>query len=105
MQRDEALQRFTDAALAAYRDYAHGPEARASLDRIASARAVVLGVPSDVGAGFVRGANLGPQAMRTALSAAAPASLVWQIEARNDLRHDTIYRTLVPEVLPRLFQP
>jgi Dimethlysulfonioproprionate lyase len=36
MQRDEALQRFTDAVLAAYREHAHGTESRASLDRIAA---------------------------------------------------------------------
>jgi agmatinase len=41
----------------------------AALDRIASARAVILGVPSDVGAGYRRGANLGPQAIRTAMIA------------------------------------
>ncbi len=41
----------------------------ASLDRIASARAIILGVPSDVGAGYRRGANLGPQAIRSALIA------------------------------------
>src|SRR5688500_16214555 len=41
----------------------------AALDQIASARAVILGVPSDVGAGYRRGANLGPQAIRTALIA------------------------------------
>lgn len=41
----------------------------AALDRIASARAVILGVPSDVGAGYRRGANLGPQAIRSALIA------------------------------------
>jgi arginase family enzyme len=35
------------------------------LDRIASARVVVLGVPSDVGAGYLRGANMGPQAIRS----------------------------------------
>jgi len=38
---------------------------RAALARIPEARAFVLGVPSDVGAGFRRGANLGPQAIRT----------------------------------------
>ncbi len=43
-----------------------------SLRRIKTARAVILGVPSDVGAGFVRGANLGPQAMRSALLADDP---------------------------------
>jgi arginase family enzyme len=40
---------------------------RDAIARIPSARAVLLGVPSDVGAGFRRGANLGPQAMRAAL--------------------------------------
>ncbi|MBS2012957.1 MAG: arginase family protein [Deltaproteobacteria bacterium] len=40
---------------------------RAALARIASAKAFVLGIPSDVGAGFRRGANLGPQAIRTRL--------------------------------------
>lgn len=39
---------------------------------IADAKVVVLGVPSDVGAGFRRGANLGPQAMRTQLLADQP---------------------------------
>jgi agmatinase len=42
------------------------------LARIASARVVVLGVPSDVGAGFRRGANLAPQAVRSAMIAADP---------------------------------
>src|SRR5438045_7597231 len=41
----------------------------AALDRISGARAIVLGVPSDVGAGYRRGANLGPQAIRQALIA------------------------------------
>jgi agmatinase len=40
---------------------------RAALGRIPSARAFVLGVPSDVGAGYARGANLGPQAIRSAM--------------------------------------
>ncbi|TKC98800.1 arginase family protein [Polyangium fumosum] len=38
-----------------------------ALARIPTARVVVLGVPSDVGAGFRRGANLGPQAIRARL--------------------------------------
>lgn len=46
---------------------------RESLSRIANARAVVLGIPSDVGAGFRRGANLGPQAIRTALLEELPS--------------------------------
>jgi agmatinase len=39
----------------------------AGLERIAGARGVLLGVPSDVGAGFVRGANFGPQVVRAAM--------------------------------------
>ncbi|GMU59615.1 MAG: hypothetical protein AMXMBFR34_13780 [Myxococcaceae bacterium] len=39
----------------------------ASLQKIASAKGVLLGIPSDVGAGFRRGANLGPQAIRARL--------------------------------------
>jgi agmatinase len=46
---------------------------REALDRIAQARAVVLGIPSDVGAGFRRGANLGPQGIRAALLDADPS--------------------------------
>ena len=37
-----------------------------SLRELASARAVVLGIPSDVGAGLVRGAAYGPQGLRQA---------------------------------------
>lgn len=40
---------------------------RDTLARLPSAKGFVLGVPSDVGAGFRRGANLGPQAIRTRL--------------------------------------
>ncbi|HWO10642.1 MAG TPA: arginase family protein, partial [Polyangiaceae bacterium] len=39
----------------------------ATLERLPSARVVLMGVPSDVGAGFRRGANLGPQAIRSRL--------------------------------------
>jgi len=39
----------------------------AAIDRIASARAIILGIPSDVGGGVVRGANWGPQAIRARL--------------------------------------
>ena len=39
----------------------------ANLEQIVTAKGVLLGVPSDVGAGFSRGANLGPQAIRTRL--------------------------------------
>jgi arginase family enzyme len=40
---------------------------REDLDRIAGAKVVVLGVPSDVGAGYLRGANVAPPAIRAAL--------------------------------------
>jgi agmatinase len=40
---------------------------REGLERIVSARVVVLGIPSDVGAGYRRGANLGPQSIRARL--------------------------------------
>lgn len=45
---------------------------RAALAQIPTAKAFVLGVPSDVGAGFRRGANLGPQAIRTRLLEEVP---------------------------------
>jgi agmatinase len=51
----------------------------AELDRIPDARGVVLGIPSDVGAGFVRGANLGPQVIRAALLDMVPD---WPARAR-----------------------
>ncbi len=44
-----------------------GERWRAALDQLPSARVAILGVPSDVGAGFLRGANMGPQAMRREL--------------------------------------
>ena len=45
------------------------------LSRIGAARAVLLGVPSDVGAGFLRGANQGPLAIRQRLLDEDPAWL------------------------------
>lgn len=39
------------------------------------------------------------------LRANAPAGLRWQYQPRPDLRHDTIYRALAPELLPALFSP
>jgi arginase family enzyme len=40
---------------------------RAAFERIASARAIILGIPSDAGGGVVRGASWGPQAIRARL--------------------------------------
>ena len=45
---------------------------RERLARIGEARAVLLGVPSDVGAGFLRGANQGPLAIRERVLADDP---------------------------------
>lgn len=60
--------RIYDAADAAGVDRAF----RAAIARIADAKAFLLGIPSDVGAGFRRGANLGPLEMRLALQDALP---------------------------------
>lgn len=45
----------------------------ANLTTLTTARVVVMGIPSDTGAGFRRGANLGPQALREAWLAARPS--------------------------------
>ncbi len=45
---------------------------RATISRAAAAKVAIVGIPSDVGAGFRRGANLGPQALREGLLAADP---------------------------------
>jgi agmatinase len=49
----------------------------ATIDRIATAKVAILGVPSDVGAGYRRGANLGPQAIRAGLLAADAGFRGW----------------------------
>jgi guanidinobutyrase len=43
------------------------PRWHQALDRLKDARLVIIGIPSDVGAGIERGANLGPQAIRKQL--------------------------------------
>ncbi len=52
---------------------------KATLASIASAstKAVFLAIPSDVGAGFLRGANMGPSGIRTAMFAAKPDLPEW----------------------------
>lgn len=45
---------------------------RTAIARLPEARGFILGVPSDVGAGFRRGANLGPQVIRETLLALVP---------------------------------
>lgn len=47
------------------------------IERVAEARAVILGIPSDVGAGVLRGANTAPQAIRTTLLEAVPEFPAW----------------------------
>jgi arginase family enzyme len=67
LEAQRALQRrFYDAAT----DADITEKFKQTLSRIVDAKVVVLGVPSDVGAGFRRGANLGPQYIREALLAA-----------------------------------
>jgi agmatinase len=48
---------------------------REDLSRAAAARAVLLAIPSDVGAGYRRGANLAPSALRARLAAYDPGFL------------------------------
>jgi agmatinase len=60
----EALQRRIYGARDAAEVHARW---RAALDEVTRARVVVLGVPSDCGAGLARGASYGPQAVRQAL--------------------------------------
>jgi agmatinase len=73
----EALQRRLYGAASAGEVQARWRDA---LARVPRARVAILGIPSDVGAGFLRGANLGPQALRTGLVEAAPA-----LYAREDV--------------------
>jgi agmatinase len=50
---------------------------RAALARVSSARVVILGVPSDTGAGLVRGAAYGPLALREAMLLGEPSFRGW----------------------------
>lgn len=50
---------------------------RGALDRLAQARLIVLGVPSDTGAGFTRGANRAPAALRERQLSAWPEHPLW----------------------------
>jgi guanidinobutyrase len=54
---------------------------RAALDRVASARILVLGIPSDCGAGLMRGAAYGPMALREQLLAREPGFTAWAARA------------------------
>lgn len=50
---------------------------RAGVASLASAKLAILAVPSDVGAGFLRGANMGPAGVRTTLLASQPDFPAW----------------------------
>lgn len=67
----EALQRRLYGAASAAEVQARWRE---DLGRVRGARAVLLGIPSDVGAGFQRGANLGPSAIRARMAADDPGA-------------------------------
>ena len=51
--------------------------------------------------------TIGPNVhvLEAALKSAAPAQLNWQVVARPDLSHGTIYRALAPVVLPAMYPP
>jgi arginase family enzyme len=71
----EAQQRLS-ARLYGAADAADVPAAwRRHLERLPEARVVILAIPSDCGAGLVRGAAFGPQALRLGLLDAAPELL------------------------------
>lgn len=51
--------------------------------------------------------TIGPnvRVLEAALKQAAPSGLEWQVVARTDLSHGTIYRALAPVVLPAMYPP
>ena len=80
----------------------------ANLRRIHEAKVIVLGVPSDVGAGFRRGANLGPGALRTALLENDPDALtqegvvdIGDVFVVPQLLHDDMLSTMQLEASRR----
>lgn len=68
----------------------------ATLEHVQRARVIVLGVPSDTGAGFRRGANLGPQAIRERLLQDDPN---WQAHCRDRGIIDVGDVFVVPQLL------
>ena len=73
-----------------------GARWRVQLTRAATARAVLLGIPCDVGAGFRRGANLAPSAIRAHLLERDPG---WFERARADGLVDLGDVFTVPQLL------
>jgi arginase family enzyme len=88
---------------------------RDALAELPSARGVVLAIPSDVGAGFRRGANLGPQAIRAALLSEDPdwptrAEMLGVIDAGDvfvvpQLLHDDMLSTEQKDATRRAIYP
>ena len=68
----EAQQRLSAALYGAAQPEDVPAAWRRQLDRLAEAKVVVLAIPSDCGAGLVRGAAFGPQALRMGLLENAP---------------------------------
>ena len=68
----------------------------ATLEDVQRARVIVLGVPSDTGAGFRRGANLGPQAIRERLLEDDPG---WHARCRDRGIIDVGDVFVVPQLL------
>ncbi len=66
------------------------------LARVPSARAVFIGIPSDVGAGYRRGANLAPAAIRSRLLQDDPT---WPARARATGVVDLGDVLVVPQLL------
>jgi agmatinase len=68
---------------------------RSALERVQNARIAILGIPSDVGAGFLRGANMGPAAIRRALH--EDQSFTKSMEARGIVDVGDVF--VVPQIL------
>lgn len=68
---------------------------RSALERVQNATIAILGIPSDVGAGFLRGANMGPSAIRQALH--ADAAFTQSMSARGIVDIGDVF--VVPQIL------
>jgi guanidinobutyrase len=68
---------------------------RSALERVQNAKIAILGIPSDVGAGFLRGANMGPSAIRHALH--DDAAFTKSMDARGIVDVGDVF--VVPQIL------
>jgi agmatinase len=69
---------------------------RAALGEVAAARVALFAIPSDCGAGLIRGASYGPLALRRALLEAEPGFAAW---ARGEGVVDVGDVTVIPHLL------